>query len=1086
MSHPFRYFYCFLFLNMLLPVVFFAQEQMHIPADEKIIETDTFSLSVQLEDVVVTAQYAPTHSKNALQNIRTIEREAIERLGANNLEQLLQQDLNVSIQQDPILGSSMSLLGVGGENIKIMIDGVPMVGRLNGNIDLSQINLNNIERIEIVEGPMSVNYGTDALGGVINLITKKTQVHNYELSLHQQLETRAESSTAFEAGIRWQDKWLMRVNAGRDWFEGISSDSIRSVLWNPKEQWYTDVLLRYDFTERQRIHYQFSFFDESVTNLGDIRRPQFKPYAFDDYFLTRRTNHALHHEGQIADNYYIQSTLGYNDFNRRVHSYRHNFEEQEAHQIGGDTTLFDTYMLRSVLASRFRDRALNFQLGLDLRREHAAGARITNANETDDEYLEDYAIFGSLRYNMNDRLSIETGLRATYHSRYNAPLIPSFHLKYQFNDPISLRLSYGKGFRSPSLKELFLSFIDINHFLIGNPDLEAETSDNIQLNIQYQSKEDRFTARFHTFYNRIEDQIQLFPFIEKNGELVPTTPDQSIQYAYFNLENAETHGFNLRSSYRWRNWELEGGASIIGFYNPMSEDFKTVNQFSYIQEFSGRLGYTLPLTNTHFNAFLRHNDRFISYYPELRNGETTARQRIQDGFTWVDFSLAQNILNDRIQLTAGIRNLLNINQINIAGANGGVHTSGNSIPIGAGRSFFIRASVRLFDNRAAKFKNAAFEQQQKQAFQLHQLSQQTYATWIEEPSEEEKIVQYAQRKNGSWGIPKTITIGNEYLLTNNINAPQLTQFPNSKTMLASWLKRTSRRNVYDHDIWISLTDKTGSKWKTPFRLAQTDVPSFYGLLTCSPLPNERLLAVWMDGRDTKEETETKGRFMPKMDGELQLRSLELDEKGNRYEAQFITSDISPLCPFAQVATDGNNLIFYRNKAQNITYAEYQNGEWQAPQVLTKDDWTISSTIQAPAADALNENIAVAWYTENKNSPKWQLAISADEGKSFDIVLSKKHAQLKGNMAVRWWSEEVLCVLWLEEQKGRIQLILSYLDQFGNVLHQEAVASASMLPDVALHQPMLTIVGNQLLIAWKPYGTGEVNWWEKSPAQVLGE
>ena len=120
----------------MLPAAFFAQEQMHIPTDEAIVETDTFSMSVKLDDVVVTAQYAPTDSKNALQNIRTIERETIDRLGANNLEQLLQQDLNVRIQQDPILGSGMSMLGVGGENVKIMIDGVPMVGRLNGSIDL--------------------------------------------------------------------------------------------------------------------------------------------------------------------------------------------------------------------------------------------------------------------------------------------------------------------------------------------------------------------------------------------------------------------------------------------------------------------------------------------------------------------------------------------------------------------------------------------------------------------------------------------------------------------------------------------------------------------------------------------------------------------------------------------------------------------------------------------------------------------------------------------------------------------------------------------------------------------------------------
>src|SRR5690606_8167852 len=80
---------------------------------------------------------------------------------------------NLRISQDGVLGSSLSIMGVSGENIKIMIDGVPIIGRLDGSIDLSQISLNDIERIEIIEGPLSTVYGTNALGGTINLITKK-------------------------------------------------------------------------------------------------------------------------------------------------------------------------------------------------------------------------------------------------------------------------------------------------------------------------------------------------------------------------------------------------------------------------------------------------------------------------------------------------------------------------------------------------------------------------------------------------------------------------------------------------------------------------------------------------------------------------------------------------------------------------------------------------------------------------------------------------------------------------------------------------------------------------------------------------
>jgi outer membrane receptor for ferrienterochelin and colicins len=72
-----------------------------------------------------------------------------------------------------VYGSSVSINGISGEGVKILVNGVPMVGRIDGKIDISQINLTNVERIEIVKGPQSVIYGTDALGGVINIITKE-------------------------------------------------------------------------------------------------------------------------------------------------------------------------------------------------------------------------------------------------------------------------------------------------------------------------------------------------------------------------------------------------------------------------------------------------------------------------------------------------------------------------------------------------------------------------------------------------------------------------------------------------------------------------------------------------------------------------------------------------------------------------------------------------------------------------------------------------------------------------------------------------------------------------------------------------
>src|SRR5690606_15439239 len=128
---------------------------------------------VSLNSFVVTGQYAENNPEKAVQKITIIDQEKINKMAAVNLTDVLENETNIRLSQDGVLGSSMSVQGMSGENVKILIDGLPVIGRLDGSIDISQINLNDVERIEIVEGPMSVNYGTNALAGVVNIITKK-------------------------------------------------------------------------------------------------------------------------------------------------------------------------------------------------------------------------------------------------------------------------------------------------------------------------------------------------------------------------------------------------------------------------------------------------------------------------------------------------------------------------------------------------------------------------------------------------------------------------------------------------------------------------------------------------------------------------------------------------------------------------------------------------------------------------------------------------------------------------------------------------------------------------------------------------
>lgn len=665
---------------------------------------------LEVEDVVVTAQYAPTDSRQAMHPIRSIGREVIEQRGAVTLDQLLDQELNIRINQDLILGSSLSLQGVSGQNVKIMIDGVPVIGRVGDDIDLSQINLANIERVELVEGPMSVHYGTNALGGVINLISRKSQLNRYDIGLDAQYESAGRCNLSGRLGARLTDRLLLQLNGGYNTFDGFNvvepeeETAQRTFQWNPKDQWFANAMLRYNFNDDRQLRYSVSWFDEKISNLGAVRRPQFKPYAFDDFYYTQRLDQALHYEGSFADNLYWNITSGFNSFRRQKNTLRLDLESDDTSEVPGqqDTTEYRALVFRPVLASRFADSRLNFQAGLDINYENGRGQRFADPEAGRARYSEiaDYAAFATLRYTPLEALHLELGARAAYNTRFDAPVVPSFHLRYEWSPRWQVRASYARGFRSPSIKELFFYFVDASHYIIGNPDLQAELSDNFQLSLngEYRWGDQQLEASVTGFYNDIRQKIELFDFVTQNGEIVPSAALDTVttQYAYFNQERFRVLGANLRLNYRWKNLEAGLGLAPTGRYNPLSES-EAVPTYTWAAELNAQLSYRFPEIGLQAAFFLRHNDRLLRFYQALNDeGDAVVRQSVLDGFTLADFTLRQSLWNERLQLSGGIKNLFDVRNVLLTGAAGGAHSGGGGVsPVAIGRNFFLRLGWRF-------------------------------------------------------------------------------------------------------------------------------------------------------------------------------------------------------------------------------------------------------------------------------------------------------------------------------------------------------------------------------------------------------
>lgn len=658
---------------------------------------DSIWRTYQLEDVVVTAQYAPTHYQNALHPVKVITARDMKAQGQNNLAEVLTNQLNLRVSADPILGNGLSIQGIGGENVQIMIDGVPIIGRVNGNVDLSQVNLQRIERIEIITGAMSAQYGSNAAGGVINLITKKSQLNRWQLEGQHQWEDIGNWNNALTVGARlgqfhasltgsYNHSQLATEDSLR-LYQTVtlpSGDSYRTKVnpWNPKEQYGLDGMLRFRPTDSVDLTYQYRYFDEDLVSYGELRRPQFQPYAFDETYRTLRQDHQLQATAYLGSQFYLNSTTAYNDYAREKLTERLDMETGSREMVpGGQDTIGFTAWLHRTSLSTLAKGAWNGQVGLEWYRETGKGDRIVDSTAApyDQANMSNYALWGSLRFQPVSTFTVEANLRYGYNTRYDHPLIPAIHLRWQPVTHWQWRLSYAHGFRAPSLKELYFNFIDVNHFIVGNLDLEAEYSQNATLTTDYQwtlPKQQQLRTEVQLFYNQIRNRIVL-------AEYAP------LEYNYQNLDRYTTFGSNLRLAYSYgQTLRLQSGLAWTHLYNDWSADFSTdkyLDNWEMMNELQLRDGWSgLQLTVTH-----RYIGRQVTFQ---QDSEGNLLQGSVGDYHLVNATLSRDLWEDRIFLAVGAKNLFDTQTVPITGvSSGSAHaSSGGSRLLNWGRTFFVR------------------------------------------------------------------------------------------------------------------------------------------------------------------------------------------------------------------------------------------------------------------------------------------------------------------------------------------------------------------------------------------------------------
>jgi len=650
----------------------------------------------EIADVVITGQYRATGIDKAVQRIEVIDRRKIDAMAAQNLRDVLTNQLEVRLSYDPVFGTSLNMQGSAGygADAKILIDGVPVVGKQNGAVDLSQINLANIERVEIVKGPMSVSYGTDAIAGTVNLITKKTVKNKWEAAAGTYYETVGTYNVNVSGGMNLGQGHTLRVDGFRNFFGGwnpdygmnlfdfkpLSADTNRVQLWKPREQ-YQGTLQYIWKLKNTTFNYKGNYFYELITSKGMPLAPYYET-AFDNYFHTYRRDNAVFVNSNLPKEKHINFMAAFNAYKRIKKESVNDLTTltEIFSDAAQDTSMYNELNSRAALTTGRPSAKLNYEIGYDINLQWANSTQIEGRRKE----MGNYALYGSVEYRPVERLTIRPGLRYGYNTSYKAPLVPSINFLYELPSRWMLRASYARGFRQPGLKELYFDFVDINHNIHGNKDLRAEYSDNYAGSATRNGRVGRIRYKFSvaSFYNDVRDLISLSPVLGNTTN----------EYNYQNIGVYKTRGAQTSVDVYMRNLTIGAGTSYIGTYNPESEVY-SVAQFSYSPEVRGNVTYGLPKYDASISLFYKYTGRRITSFVDNKKQPVPATLQ---GFNTADITLSKSFRKRRFTLAGGCKNLFDIKNIAGSLAGGGAHSSaGSTTAIGMGRYFFFKADINL-------------------------------------------------------------------------------------------------------------------------------------------------------------------------------------------------------------------------------------------------------------------------------------------------------------------------------------------------------------------------------------------------------
>jgi len=667
-----------------------------------------------LEQVVVTATRSERPLSTLNMPVTVIGQKQIKAMGSLRLNDVLAEQTGLAIVNDH--GQGIQIQGFNPDYTLILVDGEPLIGRAAGTLELSRLAVGNIKQIEIIKGPSSSLYGSEALAGVVNIITATPDGvgpsqgvrHSGDLNVRYGTNQTAD----FSGNVRFRKNKFSATVFGNHFQTG--GYDLTPETFGPTVASYRNNTLQtrlsYAFSNRTKLSISGRYFIENqdqaflaatstVSGVGKVNDWNLNPvlsHHFSEKFRLQarlystryRTDSRLNYaNGQVYDEtYFVQN------FTRPEFQAEYYFNPRNTLTVGGG------HIWESVEATRYADK------------------RLFSTNYT----------FAQYEWQPTTRWNITAGGRFDAHSVYGAQFSPKLAVQWQATKSLAVRGSAGVGFKAPDFRQLYLNFTNavagysvfgsqeitnglarlgdqvaevlMNPALFGN--IRPESSTAINLGLKWKPENSHFSLSTNAFRNDIKDLIETQAVARlKNGQNA---------FSYLNLNQVFTQGIEIDIAYSKLNIQNSKLNFSAGYQYLEAKDKAIVQQLKDGNLFrrNPETLVTERLKSGDYGGLFgrsRHSANVKLFYENDKKGISATLRGVyrgRYGFGDRNGNLILDAPNEYVKgyvlwnasaskqigkcfvLQAGVDNLLN-------------HTDNQFVPSLAGRLGWVRLSVSL-------------------------------------------------------------------------------------------------------------------------------------------------------------------------------------------------------------------------------------------------------------------------------------------------------------------------------------------------------------------------------------------------------